>query len=123
MDLDICRHYGIKVEAKPWNKHEPKHLMETDQATVLLDSQILRDRHINCNQLDIVIKEKETARCMVTDVAIPNDYNIQNKTTEKMSKYIDQQIECDRMWSKKVEMIPVTTGATGIVEKNLKENN
>ena len=37
-----------------------------------------------------------------------------------MSKYIDLQIECQRIWNKKVEVIPVIIGATGIVNKNIK---
>ena len=54
------------------------------------------------------------------DVAIPSDYNIQKKATLKMSKYVDQ-IECQRLWTKKVEVIPVIIGATGIVDKNIKK--
>ena len=54
-------------------------------------------------------------------MAIPSDYNIQKKTTEKMSKYVDLQIECQRLWNKKVEVIPVIIGATGIVDKNIKD--
>ena len=54
-------------------------------------------------------------------MAIPSDYNIQKKTTEKMSKYVDLQIECQRLWNKKVEVIPAITGATGIVDKNIKK--
>ena len=53
-------------------------------------------------------------------IAIPNDYNIQKKTTEKMSKYTDPQIECQRMWNKRVEVIPVIIGATGIADRNIK---
>ena len=53
-------------------------------------------------------------------MAIPSDYNIQ-KATEKMSKYVDLQIECQRLWIKKVEVIPVIIGATGIVDKNIKK--
>ena len=49
----------------------------------------------------------------IIDVAISSDYNIQKKVTEKMSKYVDLQIECQRLWNKKVEVIPVTIGATG----------
>ena len=82
---------------------------------------MITHRHIHCTKPDIVIKEKETAKCMVIDVAIPSDYNIQKKTTEKMSKYVDLYTECERMWSIKVEVIPVTIGATGIVSKNLKK--
>ena len=53
-------------------------------------------------------------------MAIPSDYNIQKKATKKMSKYIDLQIECQRIWNKTVEVIPVIIGATGIVDKNIK---
>ena len=52
---------------------------------------------------------------------IPSDYNIQKKATEKMCKYVDLQIECQRLWNKKVEVIPVIIGATGIVDKNIKK--
>ena len=38
-----------------------------------------------------------------------------------MSKYVDLQIEHQRIWNKKVEVIPVITGATGIVDKNIKK--
>ena len=52
-------------------------------------------------------------------MAIPSDYNIQKKATEKMSKYVDLQIECQRMWNKKVEEVAIIIGATGIVEKGI----
>ena len=68
--------------------------MESDQATVIYDSQIIAGRHKH-NKLGIVTNEKETVRCLLIDLAIPSDYNIQKKTTEKMSKYIDLQIECE----------------------------
>ena len=54
-------------------------------------------------------------------MAIPSDYNTQKKATEKMIKYVDLQIECQRLWNKKVEAIPVIIGATGIVDKNIKK--
>ena len=64
-------------------------------------------------------QEKESERCVIIDVAIPSDYNIQKKATEKMNKYVDLQIECQRMWDKKVQVIPVIIGATGIVDKSI----
>ena len=33
----------------------------------------------------------------------------------------DLQIECQRIWNKKVEVITVIIGATGIVDKNIKK--
>ena len=92
--------------------------MENGQSTVLWDSQIITDRHIHLNKPDLVIKQK-TDRCMVIYVAIPSDYNIQSKTTEKMSKNVDLQMEYERMWSKKVKVILAITGAMEIVGRNL----
>ena len=54
-------------------------------------------------------------------MAIPSDYNIQKKAMEKISKYVDLQMECQRLWNKKVEVIPIIIGATGIVDKNIKK--
>ena len=84
------------------------------------ESPVNTDRHIPCNKPGLIVQEKETNRCVIIDVAIPSDYNIQKNTTEKMSKYTDLQIECQRMWNKKVEVIPVIIGATRIVDRNIK---
>ena len=66
--------------------------MENDKVTFLQDSQITTDKCVPCNKPDIIIQEKESDRCMIIDVAIPSDYNIQKKTTEKINKYVDLQI-------------------------------
>ena len=95
-------------------------MIENEKATILWDSPIIIDRHFPCNKPDIVIQEKYD-RCQIIDVVIPSDYNIQKKATEKMSKYVHLQIECQRLWNKKVEVIPVIIGATGIADKNIKE--
>ena len=94
--------------------------MENEKATILWDSPIITDRHVPCNKPDIVIQEKKSDKCQIIDVAIPSHYNILKKATEKISKYVDLQIECQRIWNKKVEVIPVIMGATGIVDKNIK---
>ena len=95
--------------------------MENEKATILWDSPIITDRHVPCNKPDIVIQEKKSYRCQIIDVAIPSDYNIQKKATEKMSKYVHLQIECQRIWNKKVEVIPVIIDTTGMVDKNIKK--
>ena len=95
--------------------------MENEKATILWDSPIITDRYVPCNKPNIVIQKKKSDRCQIIDVAIPSDYNIQKKATEKMSKYVDLQIEYQRLWNKKVEVIPVIIGATGIVDKNIKK--
>ena len=71
--------------------------MENEKATILWDSPITTGRHVPCNKPDIVIKEKISDRCQLIDMAIASDYNIQKKATKKMSKYVDLQIECQRL--------------------------
>ena len=95
--------------------------MENEKATILWNSPIITDRHVPCNTPDIVIQEKKSDRCQIIDVAIPSDYSIQKKATEKMSKYVDLQIEYQRLWNKNVEVIPVTVGPARIVDKNIKK--
>ena len=91
--------------------------MENEKVTILRYHQVKTDRHIPCNKPDIIIQEKDSERCLIIDVAIPSDYNIQKKATEKMRKYVDLQIECQRMWKKKVEVIPIIISATRIVNE------
>ena len=110
LHLDICRHYGIKVEAECWYQHKPEQVMENEKATILWDFSMITDGHVPWNKPDIVIEEKKADRCLIIDVAIPCDYNIQKKATEKISKYVDIQTECQRIWNKKVEVSPVIKG-------------
>ena len=35
LHLDICRHYGIKVEADCWYQHQPEQVMGNEKATIL----------------------------------------------------------------------------------------
>ena len=94
LHLDICQHYGSKVEAECWYQHKPEQVMENEKATILWDTPIITDRHVPCIKPDTVIQEKKSVWCQIIDVTIPSDYNIQKKATEKMSKYVDLQIEC-----------------------------
>ena len=95
--------------------------MENEKAAILWDSPVITDRHVPCNKPDIDIQEKKSDRCLIIDVAIPSDCNIQKKAAEMISKYVDLQIECQRICNKKVEIIPVIIGATGIVDNNIKK--
>ena len=94
-------------------------MIENEKATIQLDSPIITDRHVPCNKPDIVIQEKMSDRCQIIDVAIPSDYNIQKKATEKKSKYIDLQIEFQRIWNKKVDRC---NWSSRVVDKNIKKD-
>ena len=120
LHLDICKHHSIAVEAQHWYQQKPEWVIENELTTILWDSPVITDRYIPRNKPDLIVQQKETNRCVIIEMTIPSDYNIQKKTMTKMSKYTDLQIEYQRMWNKKVEVIPVIIGATGIVDRNIK---
>ena len=100
------------MDAKSWYKHKPNRVTENEQVTIQWDSLIITDRHIPHNKPAKVIKEKETYMCLIIDVAIPSDYNIKKKAIEKMPKYIDLQLESQRIWDKTVEVVSIILRAT-----------
>jgi hypothetical protein len=57
----------------------------------------------------------------LNDVSIPSDRNVIQKEAEKKLKYKNLSIEIQRMWNMKCFVIPVVTGAMGIVSKTLKK--
>ena len=78
--------------------------------------------HIPSDKLVMVLRGKEMHKCLEIDVAIQNPYNTQKKGTEEMNNYVDLQIKCQRIWNKKVKIVPVIISATGVAENNLKKH-
>ncbi|CAH1976807.1 unnamed protein product [Acanthoscelides obtectus] len=66
---------------------------------------------------DIVIKDIKNGICTIIDVAVPSDYNLWEKESEKILKYRD-----NRMWHMKTQIVPVVIGATGATSTNLLEH-
>ena len=77
------------------------------------------DREIKANRPDIIIKDKVEKTCMLIDMTVPSDKNISVKVVEKLSKYKDLEIEIERMWHMKTQMIPVVIGCLGTIKKGL----
>ena len=70
----------------------------------------------------IIIINKKEKTCTLIDVAITTDRNVVQKEPEKKLKYKSLCIEIQRMWNLKCTIIPVITGATGIVTRSLRKN-
>ncbi|XP_028517939.1 uncharacterized protein LOC110248967 [Exaiptasia diaphana] len=114
----VCKHFNINVNER-YYKHEPTTVTENDQVTILWDMGIHTDREITANRPDIVVKDKENKTCLLIDMSVPTDKNISIKTTEKLSKYKDLEIEVERMWGLKTSTIPVIIGALGLIKKGI----
>jgi len=59
--------------------------------------------------------------CLLTDIAIPDDSNVDTKETET-KQFKDLEIEVSRMWKVRTKIVPVITGALGTIKKELNQN-
>ena len=50
------------------------------------------------NRPDIVLKNKKDKTCLLIHMTIPLDTSTSVKTTEKLTKHKDLEIEVERMW-------------------------
>ena len=77
------------------------------------------NRTIAANKPDIVLKNKKDKTWLLIDMTIPFDTNTSVKTTEKLNKYIDLEIEVERTWGLKTTTVPVVMGALGTIKKDM----
>jgi hypothetical protein len=80
---------------------------------VLWNQAVHTDREVTVNR---------PCTCTLIDVVIPEDRNVVQKEAEKKLKYKSLCIEIQRMWNLKCTIIPVITGATGIVMRSFRKN-
>ena len=94
-------------------------MIKKDEITVLWDSQIHTDKKIQANKPDIVVKDEKKRECTLVDILVPSDTNIVLKTSEKICKYRDLQIEISRCWTMNTKVVPIVVGTLGTVGKDL----
>ena len=111
MHWKICKEFGIEVK-EWWYEHEPKTVTENDSVTILWDMPIHTDRTIAANRPDIVLKNKKDKTCLLIDMTTPLDINTLFKTTEKLTKYKDLEIEVERMWGAQNNSSPGCYGSS-----------
>ena len=97
-------------------------MYEEGDFTVLWNQAVHTDREVTANRPDIIIKNKKEKTCTLIDVAIPAYRNVVQKEAEKKIKYKSLCIEIQRMWNLKCTIVPVITGANGIVMGSLRKN-
>ena len=98
MHWKICKEFGIEVKER-WYEHEPKTVTKNENVTILRDMPIHTDKTIAANRPDIVLKNKKDKTCRLLDMTILLDTNNTSvKTSEKLTKYKDLEIEVERMW-------------------------
>ena len=71
------------------------------------------------NRPDIVLKNKKDKTYLLIDMTTPLDTNTSVKTTEKLNKHKDLEIEVERMLGLKTTTVPAFMRALGNIKKDM----
>ena len=112
----ICQHMGLQVTNK-YYEHIPETDISIHSTTIMWDVPVITDRTILANQSDIILPEKKQKTCLLINIAVTFDSNVNTKGNEKISKYKDLEIEVSKMLNTKTKIGPVVIGALGTIKK------
>ena len=115
----LCEKFGLEKK-KIW-EHNPQPVIGNEQITIFYDHIIRPGRYIEGNGIkpDIVIWNKNEKTGQIIDVSVPNDFGLNRAERAKLMKYQDLKNDLKKTWSlKKVEIIPIIVGATGLLKSN-----
>ena len=69
-----------------------------------------------------MVMEKNTNKCLKSDVASSVDNNLILKRNEKVDNYSELRLEIGRMWDKETLIVPIIIGALGSIPNDLECN-
>ena len=81
-----------------------------------------RTKSLKTQRPDIVVLNKTTRKCVLTDITCSFDTRINEKEQSKIEIYWDLSNEIKRSWKcREVVIIPVIVGALGIISKEFEK--
>ena len=102
---------------------QPGTCPKNDLNELLWDFNIRTDHLILARRPDLIIikkkKKKKKKICKIVDFAVPADYRINLKESEKKDKYLDLARELKKLCNMKVTIVPIVIGALGTITKGL----
>ena len=98
--------------------HNSASVLENKTHIHLWDFKIQTDHLISTRRTDLVIINKKKRTCRIVNFAVPTDYRVKLKESEKKDKYLNLARELKKLWKMKVTIIPIVTVALGTVIKD-----
>ena len=115
---EMCEKFKFDRVNK-WYMHDPASVLENDIHKFLYDFDVQTDLLISTRRPDHIIINKKKRTWKIVDFAVPADYRIKLKESEKKDKYLDLARELKKLWNMQVTIIPIVIGAFGTVNKGL----
>jgi hypothetical protein len=79
----ICQHLGLQITDK-YCEHAPERVINVNGTAIMWGVPVITDGTILENRLEVVLHDEENT-CLLNDIPIPSDSNINTKDTEKLS--------------------------------------
>ena len=102
-----------------WYIYNPASMLENDTHKLVWDFDIYTDHLISARRLDLIIINKNERTFKIVDFAVPTDYRIRLKESEKKDKYLHLARELKTLWNMNVTVIPIVISAFSSVTKGL----
>jgi hypothetical protein len=99
-----------------------KRVLNVNGITIMCDLPVVTYQTVLANRSDIVLHEKGEKACLLIDIAILDDSNINTKETKKLSNYKNLENEFSRTWKGRTKIVPVIIAALGTFTKGLEKN-
>jgi len=109
---ELCELHGLQ-KSKNLYDHRAESVLENDNVKILWDFNIHTDRVIKARRPDIVVVDKRNAERIIIDIAVPGDYRVKEKESEKIGKYQDLALVLTRHWKTSTRVIPIVIRALG----------
>ena len=106
----MCKKFKF-VHTNKWYTHNSASVLENDTHTNGSPNLSLKTRPYN--------NQPKTRICKIMDFAVPTEYRLKLKESEKQDKYFDLARELKKLWNLKVTIVPIMIGAFGTVTKGL----
>ena len=117
---ELCKRLNFGHSTK-WYMHKPESVLKNGIHKILWDLQIQTDHVILSKRQDLVLINKKKRTCWLVDFAVPTNYRVKIKESEKIDKYLHIAREVKRLWNMKVTVILIVIGALGMVTKGLEK--
>ena len=102
-----------------WWKHVPERVLENSDWKILWDFTIQTGNPLSNNRPDITFINKSKVDAKFTDVAIPGDSQVSQKSVEKRGRYHDLSVIVNRLWNTSTFVVPVIVGALCSIPNDL----
>jgi len=87
-------------------EHVSEKVINVNSTTIMWDVPVVTDQTVLANQLNVVLQDKKEKTCLLIDITIPDDSNVNTKEAEKL----------------KTKIVSVIIGALGTIKKGLYQN-